>query len=204
MITKQNLSNRRRMLLIFTVFILLIILSSFASAQGYIYMDTLKKNKIVNGITIIFQDVSTDGGSCIFKINEKTYVIEKGEIETIGKVKIWVKEIYPVRSKEQESDVCVVLVAGIDIKRESTEAVVLDDKQEIEMINKINSSSDAAADKQSSIISEIEDNQNNSNDSKITVDIIVENNEKDTEENNVDAKKGMIQRMIDFFRNLFK
>ncbi|MBI5393145.1 hypothetical protein HZA96_04710 [Candidatus Woesearchaeota archaeon] len=164
-------------------------------------MDKIKNNKIENGISIVFQDVSIDGESCIFLINSKTYVIEKGELETIGKVKIWVKDIYPVRSKEQESDICVVLVAGIDIKKESTGTAVTDYNPEIKIVN---NSKDAIADKQSNIIPEIVNNQNNydnnnnNNESNIIVEIINNN-----DENNAVIKKGVIERIIDFFRNLF-
>ena len=167
-------------------------MSVFANAQAYINFDSRHKNSIIEGLDIEFLDVSSDGESCLFKINGSIYVINKGELETIGKAKLWVKDIYPLHTKEN-NDVCVVLVAGVEIidrneQSETKEIVVLKNetlinKQVTEEINE-----------EQNLINK-EENENNIENN--TILFVPEANTQEIE------KTSFFQRIISFFRNLF-
>ncbi len=198
--------------LISQLFIFIVIFLSITAvvfAEPFVYLDKENNNKVISdGLDIVLIDVSTKGDVCFFKINNKSYVVEKGEIETIGDVKIWVKDVYAVSSLEKNKDICVVLIAGVSFAQKSK----INDTIETEKVQivkkKIENTSATGAINNSLIITDIVTIDNNSNEDKkdnisFEPQNIAEENNIQQEQNEGTQKENFFMKIIHFFGQLF-
>jgi ABC-type hemin transport system ATPase subunit len=108
-----------------------------------------------------------------------------------------VKDIYPVRTKEQESDVCAVLIAGIDIKRETTGNAAAENADDFVLMNTNGKVTANNVSKDNILNEEITKAANN--ESNITVKSKHENDSNATKS----EEKNLLQKIIEFFRRIF-
>ena len=80
--------------------------------------NTLLKPKIIKkeikGVTHIIEvsDVSSDGESCLLKVDGVPILIDEGEQGIVNGVKIFVSEVRVLHDYTQENDLCELVISG--------------------------------------------------------------------------------------------
>ncbi len=172
---------KKAMILVLAIMILPVAIAAeeqLFSGEGWLVV----KDGEVHQISLM--DVTVDGDSCGIMFDEEIYWIDVGASETIDGIYIKVFEAYPVHSQTQDNDACQVFISGT-LTKEYQRPFIVEVQEEPEEIAEPE-------------LYEEEKEETGDNETEAEP---ADNNE--TIQQEPEESKGIWQRIVEFFRNLF-